>query len=208
MASLIDVDRLVRLHADSVARWHANPSAPAEGGPDDLWRALAENHRFNIELWHEEDKARDRGATDAVIAQVKRNIDRLNQQRNDAMERTDEALLRELERRGVRPGAGASLNSETPGSMADRLSILSLKVYHMDEEARRADADAAHREKAAGRLAILRTQVDDLAACLRAVEADLAAGRKRLKVYRQMKMYNDPTLNPVLYRSGGKPPEK
>jgi hypothetical protein len=209
MASLIDVDRILRLHREAVERWHAAPAAGAAGEAmrDGFWRFVEENHQRNIELWHEEDKARDRMASDAVIAQVKRNIDRFNQLRNDAMERMDEALLQALEQSAAPPASGAPLNSETAGTIIDRLSILSLKVYHMQEEAQRAEGGAAHREKAAARLAVLRTQQEDLADCLRALAEDLAAGRKRYKVYRQMKMYNDPTLNPVLYTSGSKPKE-
>lgn len=202
MASLLDVDRLVRLHEASVERWHAMPVTHDEREP--LWKLVLLNHGYNFLLWHEEDKARDPKATAADIAAVKRAIDKLNQQRNDAVEKIDEHLIGALAEAGVRAADTAPLNTETPGSAMDRLSILSLKVFHMKEEAERKDADAAHREKAAGRLAILMQQRADLSGSLAALLDDLSAGRKRLRLYRQMKMYNDPTLNPVLYRGDGK----
>jgi hypothetical protein len=203
MDTPLDVDRLLRLQADLVARWHAAPVEVEPREPPEHYVLL--NHACNFKLWHEEDQARDRQADDARIAQNKRNIDRLNQERNDAIERLDEHLVGLL--RAAHPPAppDAPLNSETVGNIVDRLSILSLKLYHMEEESRRADADAAHRAQAADRLAILRAQRDDLAVCLRGLLGDLTHGRKRLKVYRQMKMYNDPALNPVLY---GRKPER
>ncbi|MBI4081660.1 MAG: DUF4254 domain-containing protein [Candidatus Lambdaproteobacteria bacterium] len=195
------VAELARLQLDAAARWHAEPIAYAEDGSLRSW-TLA-NHACNFRLWHEEDKARDRGAGDGEIARVKRAIDALNQRRNDAVERIDELVLAGLERRGLeRAGAAAAeapLHSETVGAMLDRLSILALKVYHMREQAERVDAGAAHRRTCAARLAILEEQRQDLAECLRGLVDDLWAGRKRFKVYRQMKMYNDPDLNPVLY---------
>ena len=197
MDALLDVDRLVKLQADCVERWHSEAVGNAEAAPP--WSLILENHGRNFELWHEEDQARDKRASDAVIAQVKRNIDRTNQQRNDAIERIDEYLLSELAARGVRTPEDAPLNSETAGNIVDRLSILALKVFHMREETVRRDVDEAHREKCRVRLAVLEAQRIDLAASLRALLHDLANGTRRLKVYRQMKMYNDPTLNPVLY---------
>ena len=193
---LIDVPRLLAFHERSVARWHQEPPAPDEREP--LWQRVGENHARNFALWHEEDKARDPHADEREIAAVKRAIDRLNQQRNDAIERIDETVLALLAERKVTAPA-APLHSETVGAIVDRLSILSLKVFHMGEEARRPEADAAHRAKCSDKLVVLRTQLRDLADCLHALQADLLAGTRRIKVYRQMKMYNDPSLNPVLY---------
>ena len=200
MDVLIDTDRLVHLHDDSVQRWHAGP---IESGAQDGCYALAlENHAFNFRLWHEEDQARDPAADAAAIARVKRAIDTLNQQRNDAMERMDEWVLASLRAAGVAPDERQPLHSETVGSIVDRLSILALRIYHMHEQTQRADADEAHRTACRARLAVLREQRADLAEALRLLEADLRKGRKRFKVYRQMKMYNDPRLNPVLYGKG------
>ena len=196
----IDVPALVTRQDDLVTRWHGEPVAHAESAP--LLNAALDNHARNFELWHEEDQARDPKAGDAVIARVKRAIDGLNQARNDAMERVDEAVLAALG--GVSPGA-ATLphNSESVGSIVDRLSILSLKIFHMREQTERRDADAAHREACRAKLAVLSEQRGDLAEALAALLGDLRAGRKRFKVYRQMKMYNDPSLNPVLYGKEG-----
>ncbi len=197
MEPLIDVDRLVRLHDATVARWHAGPVVNDER--DALLALVLTNHGFNFQLWHEEDQARDPAADDAVIAKVKRHIDGLNQQRNDAMERVDEFVLNALAQGGVQGDDSLPLHSETVGSIVDRLSILSLKIFHMHEQTVREDVDEAHRDSCRDKLAVLREQRADLAEALRLLEADLRAGRKRFKVYRQMKMYNDPRLNPVLY---------
>jgi len=197
MDDLLDVDRLLERQALCVERWHAEAVLNAETAAP--WRDVLDNHARNFELWHEEDRARDPHADDRVIAQVKRNIDRLNQQRNDAIERLDEWLTGQLNARGMRAPADAPLNSETAGSIVDRLSILALKVFHMREQTRRADVEAAHVEKCRARLAVLETQRADLAASLRMLLRDVAQGRRRLPTYRHMKMYNDPSLNPVLY---------
>ena len=182
----------------------AEPAAPA----GDLWLWLQTNHRFNSLLWAEEDLARRTAVADAAIAANKRAIDGYNQARNDATERIDEVMLVALglvdaaSARSDAPLArvppDARLHSETAGSMIDRLSIMSLKVRAMAEQAARADADAAHREASAVKLERLRQQRRDLAGCLDTLLADAAAGRAYFKVYRQFKMYNDPRFNPVL----------
>ena len=179
-----------------VERWHSqeifNPHR-------DLLFLVCEQHKFNFLLWHEEDIARSPNVGDSRIAAVKRAIDGYNQQRNDAIERIDDFLIRALADRGVKPSASARLNTETPGSTIDRLSILALRLYHMQEQADRADASPEHVAHALDKLAILRVQHEDLSTALDELLTDLAAGKKRLKIYRQFKMYNDPQLNPYLY---------
>ena len=180
-------------------------SGGAEGG---LWRWIQTNHRFNCRLWAEEDLARRTQVAAAEIAANKRAIDGFNQARNDATERVDEILLVALglvdadSARTDAPKstvpAGARLNSETAGSMIDRLSILALKVHAMRVQTARGDVDEAHREASRGKLARLEEQRRDLAGCLDALLADAAAGRAFFKVYRQFKMYNDPRFNPAL----------
>jgi hypothetical protein len=154
----------------------------------------------NYLLWHEEDKARRTDVDDSAIATVKRAIDRLNQQRNDLIEKLDEAILAEVSH-AVPETAADVINSETPGSIVDRISIMSLKVYHMAEDSRRADVDDDHRQRSLHRLAVLKLQRHDLYGALGQLLADYLAGRKRMKLYKQFKMYNDPALNPELYRS-------
>lgn len=180
--------------------------------PDDEADALRQwvlvNHRNNRLLWAEEDLARRTTVGAAEIAANKRAIDGYNQARNDATERVDEILLTALglvdaasartdaPRSTVAPGA--RLNSETAGSMIDRLSILALKVRAMRAQTQRSDVDAARLEASRARLARLQQQREDLGGCFDALIADARAGRAYFKVYRQFKMYNDPAFNPAL----------
>jgi hypothetical protein len=169
------------------------PEAPAG-----VWPWVLANHRFNCSLWNEEDLARRTQAADADIALNKRRIDRFNQQRNDAMERIDDALLRLVETADVRRQASARLSSETAGAMVDRLSILSLKVHHMGLQTRRTDVDGAHREACSAKQRQLEGQRNDLATCLDRLLDEIVQGTGYFKIYRQFKMYNDPNLNPAL----------
>lgn len=191
----LQVNQLLTAQLEQVTAWHTTPHTPGELGNLEN-RTLLLNH-YNFSLWHQEDLARDPNAQDSTIAAVKRAIDKFNQQRNDTIERIDEWLIEYFSK--VQPTPKARLNSETPGSMIDRLSINALKIFHMEEETRRESALPAHREKCAEKLAILRLQRQDLGMCLQEIFIDLGMGTKYMKVYRQMKMYNDPTLNPVLY---------
>ena len=164
----------------------------------DFLAAVARQHLANCELWHIEDEARRPGATDGELADVKRRVDRTNQQRNDLAEALDRSLLQWLEARNL-PAADAPLHSESPGLIIDRLSILSLKIFHTREEAERGDAPAGHAERNRGRLAILEEQRADLEGCLDGLWRQTLDGTRRFKLYRQLKMYNDPTLNPAVY---------
>jgi hypothetical protein len=192
----VGADAVRAFHDREIARGGAaEPAAPESA--DEVWRWIAANHRCNRLLWAEEDLARRTDVPDAEIARNKRAIDRFNQQRNDAVERIDEALLARIA--AVPPQEGAWHNAETAGAMIDRLSILALKVHAMGNEARRTDATDAHRAACAGKLARLTLQRDDLARCLDTLLARAAEGRAFWRVYRQFKMYNDPELNPQLY---------
>jgi hypothetical protein len=201
---MIDVREITDLHASTVARWHREEISNPYSG---FLHAVCQQHAYNFLLWHEEDIARSHNVGDARIAAVKRAIDGYNQRRNDGIEALDAYLLRELSKRGVVADAAARQNTETPGSTIDRLSILALRRYHMQEQADRADASEEHRAKARQRLEILAEQHRDLSNALQDLLDDIFAGRKRLKVYFQFKMYNDPTLNPYLYLGGEKKPE-
>jgi len=191
------VRQITTLHRETVCRWHDETVDNPYTG---LLATVCEQHKYNYLLWHEEDVARSPDVGDQRIAEVKRAIDRYNQQRNDAIERVDESLLEMLAAAGVRPQAGARLNTETPGAAIDRLSIMSLRIYHLEEQLDRQDIDVAHRQKVDERLSHCQIQLADLSRSLGELLDDLQAGVKQLKVYRQMKMYNDPTLNPYLYR--------
>ncbi|CAH2030475.1 DUF4254 domain-containing protein [Trichlorobacter ammonificans] len=182
----------------AIAHWHDNDATfdVLQGAVNPIALELAWR---NFLLWHEEDKARRTDIDDSAIATVKRAIDRLNQQRNDLIEKLDEAILAELSKSVPEPATEA-INSETPGSIVDRISIMSLKVYHMDEDSRRDDIDDDHRQRSRHRLAVLRLQRHDLNVALGQLLDDYLAGTKRMKLYKQFKMYNDPALNPELYR--------
>ena len=195
---LIDVEGLLQRQLSLVEEWHKSERVPENS--DSFYQLVYEQHRTNFKLWHEEDNARDPDASDNLIATVKRSIDSLNQKRNDEIEKIDEGILKKLEQHSVNILEDANLNSETPGSMIDRLSISALKIYHMDEETRREEASMEHRVNCNKKLMILREQRQDLGRCLMEFLEDLISGRKTLKVYRQMKMYNDSSLNPVLYQ--------
>ena len=198
----ISAGHLTAAQDDATALWHndASPLPDETDTPESLALRL---HRANFDLWHEEDKARDPHATAEAIAQEKHNIDRFNQQRNDLVQAFDQLLLDALHAVSL-PNPDAPLNSETPGLMLDRLSILALKIYHTHEEIERGEREsnvpAHHAERNRERHAQLLEQRADLAGCLDALWAQVLSGERRFKLYRQLKMYNDPTLNPVLYQ--------
>lgn len=180
-----------------------NPIGSDTSADEPAWVALVlANHDFNFRLWHEEDLARDPHASDGAIAGVKRRIDKLNQLRNDSIERIDLALLQELADRGVVAAKGAGLNTETAGGAIDRLSILTLRRYHYGVEAQRAEVDEATRQKVTLAVARCRLQQLRLVTALGELLEDIFAGRRRHEVSHPLKMYNDPKLNPVLYRGG------
>lgn len=183
---------------------HAQPGWAREGDARHAagaWAFVELNHRYNCLLWDEEDLARRKQVPDSEIAANKRAIDGFNQKRNDAIERIDETLLAQLSAANAKPGA--RLNSETAGSMVDRLSILSLKVHHMRLQTIRTDVERSHIESCSSRLARFMEQRRDLAGCLDRLLAETSLGEACFKVYRQFKMYNDPSLNPAVYGEKG-----
>lgn len=190
--SIISVDRVTALQSEWTRRLHEDES-PIRLEPP--WRLIESNHRMNFAIWHAEDAARRDDLGAERVRDAKRLIDRSNQARNDAIEEIDEWIAARL----PHANPDASLHSETPGMMIDRLSILALKLYHMEEEAERGSADAAHREACARRAEIILTQRNDLRDCLDMLFRQLARGERAFRLYRQFKMYNDPTLNPEIY---------
>lgn len=147
--------------------------------------------------WHLEDIIRDPQIDPLKALEIKRRIDRSNQVRTDMVEYIDSWLLEKY--REIVPQPTARLNTETPAWAIDRLSILALKIYHMRCETERTDVDEPHREACRRKLDVLLAQREDLSRAIEELIEDIEAGRKYMKTYKQMKMYNDPALNPVLY---------
>ena len=147
--------------------------------------------------WHLEDIIRNPEIDPVEALAIKRRIDRSNQDRTDLVELIDSYFLDQYKE--IIPLPNATINTESPAWAIDRLSILALKIYHMQQEVERNDASAEHIEKCRAKLAVLLQQREDLSTAIDQLIADIAAGRKYMKVYKQMKMYNDPALNPILY---------
>ncbi|MGF7214440.1 hypothetical protein GGR92_000580 [Spirosoma lacussanchae] len=147
--------------------------------------------------WHLEDIIRSSAISPDELVAIKRRIDQSNQDRTDTVELIDSYLYDQF--RTITPLPTARMNSETPAWLLDRMSILQLKLYHFREQTERPDVSAEHQQKALAKLTVLIEQEADLARCFDELLDDIQAGNRFVKVYRQMKMYNDPTLNPVLY---------
>src|ERR1039457_3537715 len=154
---MLSAEAIVTLHDNRTRAWHHARECSGQAAGDDWLAAVERHHRANFDLWHIEDEARTPGASDAGLAGVKRRVDQTNQRRNDLAEELDRLLLGWLEPQGL-PNRDAPLNSESPGLMIDRLSILALKIFHTREEAQRSDASPAHTDRNLARLAILDEQ--------------------------------------------------
>ena len=183
-----------------VVEYHKTDSVDAElRNPyaDGTFEALLwEKSWVDTVQWHLEDLVRPDDVDPVYALQLKRRIDRSNQHRTDLVERIDDCYMAMF--KNVAPQADAKLNTETPAWAVDRLSILALKIYHFRIEAGRGDAE--HRAKCQAKLDTLLTQREDLTTAIDQLLDDLQAGRRMMKLYRQMKMYNDPSLNPMLYK--------
>ncbi len=195
---MIAIQDIIKLQTQTVADWH---SGPIENTATGFLATVCTQHSFNYQLWHEEDIARSPDASDQEIARVKRSIDRFNQQRNDWIEKIDDQIAQMITDRKVQPHDDAELNTETPGSAIDRLSIMALRLYHLDEQLHRGDASEAHRQSVQQKINVCQLQRSELAKSLQQLVHAIAAGTKRHLTYRQFKMYNDPTLNPYLYNA-------
>lgn len=198
----IDIDEILGMQIRTTDAWHSSDVANVydDGSESESLISIAcQQHIYNYLLWHEEDIARSKNVSDAEIAQVKRNIDVFNQNRNDWIERIDDWITDDLLSSNVAVRPDARLNTETPGSVFDRLSILALRMYHLREQMERDDVDEAHIAMVQKKLAICRLQHEELSQSLRELLEDIYSGVKRHRTYRQLKMYNDPTLNPYLY---------
>ena len=165
---------------------------------DALEHLLYRKNWIDTVQWHYEDLIRDPEIEPGEGMKLKRLIDASNQDRTDTVEYIDSYFLNNF--KNVAPQKNATVNSESPAWALDRLSILELKIYHMEEEANRKEATESHREKCQEKLQVLLEQREDLSSAIDQLLHDIVQGTKYMKVYKQMKMYNDEDTNPVLYR--------
>ncbi len=190
----------------AVADWHLrepsfSAAIPEGEAPEDFQELILRQHWCNFRLWHVEDRARRKDAGSELIAECKYAIDKLNQERNDLIERLDMFLVRALAPilPAVAESGRARFNTESMGVALDRGSILALKMFHMREQTERHGVTPEHVAECQRKLAVLGEQRADLLVSLCDLLGDYAQGAKRPKVYYQFKMYNDPRLNPELY---------
>jgi hypothetical protein len=193
------------IHAKDITNFHdtrlINKSWPNESEfefekSNSVFEFIEANHFFNTKLWNEEDLARRKKVSDSEIAKNKRCIDTFNQKRNDYIEKIDDYILNKISQK---QSINAKQNSETMGAIIDRLSILSLKIFHMSLQTQRQDVLESHIDSCAEKLKILKLQRNDLGICLDQLFCDLSNGSRYFKQYKQFKMYNDPSLNPQIY---------
>lgn len=198
----MQVDNAIKIFQQSIRDYHTADSVetvisnPYPSGS--LEHLLYTKNWVDTVQWHLEDIIRDPQIDPVNALQIKRRIDASNQHRTDLVEYIDSWLLDQYKNVSLLPGA--TLNTETPAWAIDRLSILELKIWHMEIEAHREEATAEHRTNCQAKLNILLTQRTDLSGAIGQLLDDIAAGRKYMKVYKQMKMYNDESLNPILYQ--------
>ncbi len=178
---------------DNVDQPVANPFTPGT-----IEHLLYLKNWIDTVQWHLEDIIRDPNIDPVEALKIKRRIDASNQERTDMVEYIDSYLMEKY--KDIVPQADARINTETPAWAIDRLSILALKIYHMQQEVLRENAEQAHREACRKKLDVLLNQRADLSIAIEELIEDIEAGRKYMKTYKQMKMYNDPALNPVLYK--------
>jgi hypothetical protein len=189
------ISEIDTLHRDAIIHWKKNAVQLNQTG---FLKNVEENHAFNYQLWHEEDKARREDMGFEFVYQAKRKIDHFNQQRNNCMEQIDIWLQAHLN--PVDPArTPCPVHSETPGMIIDRLSILTLKHYHMALQTTREDVDDAHRQNCGNKLALIENQRNQLLSCLQEFLQGILDKTRTFKLYHQLKMYNDKRLNPELY---------
>lgn len=189
---ILDISKITSLQKELVKKWHFEEISNDE---KDCYFFIVENHRFNFQLWHEEDKARREDMGFEYVYNAKRKIDSYNQQRNDCIEKIDRFIVD-----NEKPvEEGCPFNSETPGMMIDRLSILSLKYYHMIEQTEREDIEEELKKKCIFKAEVIEKQQLDLQNCLETLLQEVKNKTRSFKVYYQFKMYNDADLNPQLY---------
>ncbi|MDF3818323.1 DUF4254 domain-containing protein [Leptospira sp. 96542] len=198
----LEANKAVSIFQESVLDWHKNESPHKNPYPDgSLEATLYQKNHIDTIQWHIEDEIRRPDIALEDVVNLKRKIDKLNQDRTDMVEKLDDFIIEMF--RSASPKPDARLNSESPAWLLDRMSILELKIYHMEEQVRRTDKGASieHIQKCQNKLDVLLDQRLDLIRCLDELFDDYARGIKKVKVYRQMKMYNDENLNPSLYKN-------
>lgn len=188
------INEIDALHRETIIHWKKNTVQLTQNG---FLKHVEENHAFNYQLWHEEDKARRDDMGFEFVYQAKRKIDHFNQQRNNCMEHMDQWLQAHLN--PVDPTTPCPVHSETPGMIIDRLSILTLKHYHMMLQTMREDVDEAHRKTCRNKLTLIENQRNQLLCCLQDFLQGILDKTRTFKLYHQLKMYNDKQLNPELY---------
>lgn len=194
-------EKSYKIFEQSVVDYHIDDDVDALSrnpySPESIEGVLYAKNRIDAVQWHLEDIIRDPEIDPVAALALKRRIDRSNQDRTDMVEELDSYFRQEYA--DVKVLDNATINTESPAWALDRLSILALKIYHMAAEVARTDASEEHKARCAAKLAVLEEQRVDLTSAIDALLDDIAAGRKYMKVYRQMKMYNDADTNPVLY---------
>lgn len=196
MPDTIQSAGITTLHKQCIIQWK---SSGVTHQHQDFYRLVEENHAFNFQLWHAEDRARREDMGYEFVYHAKREIDQCNQARNNRMEAMDEWLFKLLQPSTL---TNCPVNSESPGMMIDRLSILSLKSYHMALQTERQDVDESHRTNCRNKLTVIHQQIAQLALCLSQFIDEIRTQQRTFRVYHQFKMYNDPALNPELYSKG------
>jgi hypothetical protein len=196
MHYIVDPARITALHKKCILQWKASGIALQH---TELEQLVEENHAFNYQLWHAEDRARREDMGYEFVYLAKREIDSCNQQRNNRMEAIDAWLFHALD-----PATPTlcPVNSESPGMMIDRLSILALKAYHMGLQTERLEVSKEHRTGCLNKLAVINEQLAQLTLCLKQLLDEVSTKKRTFRIYHQFKMYNDPNLNPQLYLSG------
>ena len=201
MVNMNFVEQCNRIFASAVKDYHRTDDVdapihnPYEEGS--IEHDLYLKNWIDVVQWHLEDIIRDPDIAPSAALAVKRRIDRSNQDRTDLVERIDSYFWELFHE--IKPQPDARINTESPAWAVDRLSILHVKLWHMQEQVDRTDVSAEQHDKCVKKMAVLKEQLGDMTTAISQLLADYEAGTRIMKVYRQMKMYNDPTLNPVLY---------
>lgn len=184
---------IITLHKHCITLWKSGEITYQHKA---FYRLVEENHAFNYQLWHTEDKSRRNDMGYEFVFRAKREIDTFNQLRNNRMEAMDEWLFQALQ---PEKPQHCPVNSESPGMIIDRLSILSLKSYHMALQVNRQDASQEHKKTCACKLETINEQLEQLKLSLEQLLEEIQRKKRTFRIYHQFKMYNDPNLNPELY---------